>query len=209
MPSHDYIYLPTGDRWPAVSVNSRLKPVPLLDKGGKQLLDEEGEPKFLAPSKWLDQFKPVEQMTWAPGLPQIIEGRLIRAGSGWLDRPGASCFNLYHPPVIEPGDPTQATKWIEHARLIYPAEHEHIIKWLAHRVQFPGEKINHALLFGGGMGIGKDTLLAPVLYAIGAWNFQEASPIDIFASFTQYLKAVILRINEARDLWRHQPYRLL
>ena len=34
--------------------------------------------------------------------------------------------------------------------------------WMAHRVQRPHEKINHALVLGGDQGIGKDTLLEPV-----------------------------------------------
>ena len=29
----------------------------------------------------------------------------------------------------------------------------HVIKWLAHRVQRPQEKINHALVLGGNQGI--------------------------------------------------------
>ncbi len=37
-------------------------------------------------------------------------------------------------------------------------------------------------------------------YAIGAWNFKEASPKQILGRFNAYVKSVILRINEARDL---------
>ena len=39
---------------------------------------------------------------------------------------------------------------------LYPDEAEDIINWHAQRVQFPGEKINYALVMGGGQGIGKD-----------------------------------------------------
>jgi hypothetical protein len=67
-------------------------------------------------------------------------------------------------------------------------------------VQRPEEKINHALVLGGPQGIGKDTLLEPVKYAIGHWNFQEASPQQILGRFNGFLKSVILRISEARDL---------
>ena len=54
--------------------------------------------------------------------------------------------------------------------------HAHIIYFLAHRVQRPEEKINHALVLGGKQGIGKDTLLEPVKRAVGAWNWEEVSP---------------------------------
>jgi hypothetical protein len=72
--------------------------------------------------------------------------------------------------------------------------------FLAHRVQRPREKINHALLLGGAQGIGKDTLLEPVKRAVGHWNFGEASPSDMFASFNKFQRSVILRVSEGRDL---------
>jgi hypothetical protein len=67
-------------------------------------------------------------------------------------------------------------------------------------VQRPEQKINHALVLGGEQGIGKDTILEPAKYAIGAWNFQEASPQQILGRFNGFVKSVILRISEARDL---------
>jgi hypothetical protein len=150
MPSHNYIFVPTGTTWPATSVNSRLPPIPLIEKTGKQAVNKKGEKIFLSPAQWLDQNKPVEQVTWAPGSPAIIRDRLMRdGGGGWQQHPGKSCFNLYNPPVVEPGDSSQAEMWLKHIERIYPAEAAHIVNWLAHRVQFPGEKINHALLLGG------------------------------------------------------------
>jgi hypothetical protein len=74
------------------------------------------------------------------------------------------------------------------------------VRWCAHRVQHPADKINHALVLGGKQGIGKDTLLEPVKYAIGAWNFNEVSPQQVLGRFNGFLKAVILRVSEARDL---------
>jgi hypothetical protein len=50
------------------------------------------------------------------------------------------------------------------------------------------------------MGIGKDTLLEPVKHAIGPWNFSEVSPQQTMGRFTGFLRSVILRISEARDL---------
>jgi hypothetical protein len=72
--------------------------------------------------------------------------------------------------------------------------------WLAHRVQRPQEKINHALILGGNQGVGKDTLLEPAKRAIGAWNFLEVSPQQTLEPYNGFLKSVILRVNEARDL---------
>jgi hypothetical protein len=145
-------------------------------------------------------------MTWAPGLPLIIRDRLLHEG-GWIKKRGVSCFNLYlPPPTIVDGKPGEARKWLDHVRIVYPDDSDHVLDWLAHRVQRPEEKINHALVLGGEQGIGKDTLLEPAKYAIGPWNFQEASPIQVLGRFNGFLKAVILRISEARDLGEHNRF---
>ena len=67
-------------------------------------------------------------------------------------------------------------------------------------MQHPEVKINHALVLGGSQGIGKDTLLEPVKHAVGPWNFSEVSPQQVQGRFNGFLKSVILRISEARDL---------
>jgi hypothetical protein len=51
---------------------------------------------------------------------------------------------------------------ISHVRKVFGADANHIILWLAHRVQRPHEKINHALVLGGKQGIGKDSMLERV-----------------------------------------------
>jgi hypothetical protein len=77
------------------------------------------------------------------------------------------------------GDPNAAGPWLEHVHAIFPEDAAHIMSWLAQRVQLPAEKINHALVLGGAQGIGKDSLLEPVKYAVGPWNFQEVSPTHL------------------------------
>jgi hypothetical protein len=199
MPNHDYIFAPTRAHWPAASVNARLPEMPLLNEDGTPVLDDKGEPVLLRAAAWLDRNKAVEQMIWAPGEPLIVEDRLLVDG-GWIERPGAHCFNRYLPPTIVPGDPAKAGTWIDLVRYVYPANAEHIFDWFAHRVQRPHEKLNHALDLGGEPGIGKDTIIEPVKEAVGRWNFQEASPAQVLQPFNPYVKAVILRISEAHDL---------
>jgi hypothetical protein len=186
MPMHSYIFAPSREMWPASSVNSRL---PSLFIDGKEM----------KASAWLDRNQPVEQMTWAPGLSMLIEGRLVSDG-GWINRPGVTVFNLYRPPTIKPGDAAQAGLWLDHVRKVYPNDADHIVKWLAHRVQRPQDKINHALVVGGEPGIGKDTLFEPIKQTVGPWNFSEVSPGQMLGRFNAFVKSVILRISEARDL---------
>jgi hypothetical protein len=118
MPMHNYIFAPTRETWPASSINARL---------GSVLLDDE---KKIPASTWLDQIRHVEQMTWAPGKPTLIHDELIDHG-GWIARKDVTCFNLYRPPTIELGDPTQAGPWVDHGRKVYPDDadpHHHVVR---------------------------------------------------------------------------------
>ena len=83
---------------------------------------------------------------------------------------------------------------------MYPEDYDDILNWLAHRVQCPGQKPNHALVLGGKQGIGKDMILQPVKVAVGPWNFQEISPTNLMESWNPFVKGVILRMSEAHDL---------
>jgi hypothetical protein len=123
MPMHNYIYAPTRETWPASSVNARIAPI-----------------NGISASAWIDKNQPVEQLSWIPGQPMLIKGRLISEG-GWIKHDGSTVFNLYRGPTIATGDPNQAGQWIDHVEMIYPDDVDHIIRWLAHRVQRPGEKI--------------------------------------------------------------------
>src|SRR5262245_2134881 len=64
MPTHNYIFNPTRELWPAQSVNARVPPV------------DDGTGNTVPASKWLAKHRAVEQMTWAPGYPMEIKDRL-------------------------------------------------------------------------------------------------------------------------------------
>lgn len=204
MPAAKFMFAPSRELWPASSVNSRVPAQKLLDKRG-QPVKRDGEVVYIAASQWLAKERAVEQMTWAPGEPMIVKDRLVSEG-GWIHRAGVNCFNLYRPPIVAPGNAKGAERWIEHVCRVYPNDANHIIAWLAQRVQRPQDKINHALVLGGNQGIGKDTLLEPAKYAVGHWNCSEVSPANITARFNGFLKAVIMRVSEARDLGEVDRY---
>jgi hypothetical protein len=146
--THEFIYTPTGDAWPAVSVNNTIPPVPLFDDDGEPVVNADGEQIRIKASEWLDKHQSVEQMTWSPGEKMLIEDRLVAEG-GWFKRNGVTCLNIYRPPDVEYGNPEKAGPWLEHMHRIYPDDGDHIIDWLAHRVQHPEDKINHTLVLGG------------------------------------------------------------
>jgi Family of unknown function (DUF5906) len=205
LPQHLYIFIATREPWPASSVNARIAPFTLKNRDGTPKLNQKGKPIKMAASLWLDKNHAAAQMTWAPGEPLEVKDRLVADG-GWFDHKGVTTFNLYRPPNIMHGDAGKVGPWLNHIRKVYPKDAEHILNWMAHRVQHPEIKINHALLLGGGQGIGKDTMLEPVKRAVGAWNFKEVSPSAMMERFNGFLKSVVLRINEVRDLGEISRY---
>src|SRR5262249_43953547 len=171
-PARACIYLPCKTLWPNASVDTRLPRRPMRDSNGLPVTNAKGKLMMIPASTWLEQNQSVETLTWAPGYPEFIRGQLAVEG-GWVAKPGATTLNSYRPPVIEFGDASKASRWVDHWRAIYPDDADHILDWLASRVQHPAVKINHALVLGGAPKIGKDTLLQPLVTAVGSWNFRE------------------------------------
>lgn len=177
-----FIFTPTNSLWQKAAVNTRLPPI------GR-----------FAASTMIAAERPVEQATWWPGKPRMIQHQLVHQG-GLVDHPNARVYNYYRPPVVVNGNAQAARRFIDHVHLLYPDEATHILKWCACRVQRPDLKINHALVLGGPQGIGKDTLLFPVISAVGAWNVQTVSPAQVLEKFNPCLKSVVLLVTEARDM---------
>ena len=175
LPAHNYTFLPTREPWPGSSVDSQLPPVPKLDKDGNAVLDKKGKPLLMQAHTWLDKHRPVQQMTWAPGSPMLIPDKLVADG-GWIDRPGATCLNLYRPPAIKLGNAAEAQRWVDLVKRVYPEEYKHIMDYLAQRVQQPGVKVNHCLVLGGLPGIGKDTILEPAKQASAPGTSRRSRP---------------------------------
>jgi len=200
LPMNQYIHVPTRALWPAATINTTLAPVQVGTKEVKKRDSDEVEvvPVTIPASKHLNRTRGIACMTWAPGYPMVMHGTTIN-GTGWIKQPGSTTFNEYRGPTIEhvPGDPSP---YVDHVRLLCGEHADHVLYYFAHRVQRPAEKINHALVFGGSQGIGKDTMFEPLKAAIGPWNFKEASPVTMMGQFDPYKKSVVLRVNEARDL---------
>ena len=64
-------------------------------------------------------------------------------------------------PNLTKGNPKDIKPWLDLLTINYGDDVEHILNWMAYKVQNPGEKINHALFLGGEQGIGKETILEP------------------------------------------------
>jgi hypothetical protein len=206
-PSGQFFFEPTRELWPAGSVTAALGHYNMM-KNGQPVLKSNGEPKKIPASAVVAKKRPVQLTVWAPGEPVLIRNKLLAEG-GWIPRKEMACFNLYREPLrLTGGDAKKAKRWLDHIRMLYPDNIEHIVKWFAYRVRFPHIKVNHALVFGGGQGIGKDTIIEPVKHRIGHWNFQEVGPSQLLEPFNDYLRKVLLRVNEAHDLGEVNRYSL-
>ena len=199
-PSRACIYLPCKTMWPNASVDDRIAPQALLKPDGTPVLNSRGKVVMIPASVWLAKNRSVEALTWDPGKPEFIRNCVVVDG-GYINKADATTLNFYRPPPdIQLGDPAQATRWIDHWRAIYPNDADYCIDWLAHRVQRPGLKINNALVLGGAPKIGKDTLLEGVVYTVGEWNFQTIKLNHLVSKNNGFLKALIVRLSEARDV---------
>jgi hypothetical protein len=201
LPKHLYIFTPCREIWVGSGVDGCLPRMQVLTASGQPKRDKSGRIVYEPATKWLDRNRGIAQATWCPGQPMLIKDRIVVDG-GWIEKKGATTFNWYRPPNIKLGDAAKAQPWIDHVRKVLHAEGDadHCMRWFAHRVQHPAEKINHGLVIGGDQGIGKDSMLEPVKYAIGPWNFHDVSPTHLLAEFNSFARSVILRVNEGRDL---------
>lgn len=213
LPTHQYIYRPNGALWVGAALLSILDKVTVGKKLKKQSrkdreagLAPEAVDDQIPATLWLDRNRPIAGMTWVPGHDELITGILPEA-SGWREKPGAVVFNTYRAPTPGAGDAAKAGPWLEMLRRVYPNHIDHLVAWMAHRIQRPGEKINHALVLTGAPGIGKDTLLEPLRHGVGSWNFRDVSPRTITGKYGDYMRSVVLRISESHDLGDTDRYK--
>jgi len=184
LPTHSYINRRTREFLSVDAVNGHLR----------RFTDSLG----MKPAAWLDVFRAVQQMSWQPSHPEIIEGMVSINGHLQPD-PKGRIYNLYRASDAVASD-ADASPWVNHVRSLYPEGADHIMKYCAYRIQNPGEKINHALVIGGSQGIGKDLILEPLRYGVGRSNSADVNPGDLFKDFTPWVECTLLIINEARDL---------
>lgn len=177
VPDHTYIHRPSGKCCSAASVDDEI---------GKEAR------QILIPTV------PVHSFTWAPGYPERftldeLDPTHVGGERVWL-------YNEYRAPKppVQSGD---ISLWLNLIQRLYPDDADHIVNYFADAVQTPQHKCNHALVLGSGVhGIGKDTLLAPLEFAVGTKNFKAVKPSALASEFNPYVRHVVVQISESRDL---------
>jgi hypothetical protein len=135
--------------------------------------------------------KALAGITYAAGASILVARDGLVYGNRWRDAR----------PKAQAGD---VTKWLEHVERMVPEpfEREHLLNALAHKVQFPAHKINHAILMGGNHGSGKDTLFAPFFWAIGGDAKANCSLVkneDLNSQWGYALECEVMEIAELRQ----------
>jgi len=98
-------------------------------------------------------------------------------------------LNTWEPSALVPmlgATDEDVAPWLHHLDKVLgvPAgDREHLLDWLACTVALPGVKINHMLILGGGQGLGKDTVIQPILEAVGRDNALIIPGADAVADF--------------------------
>jgi hypothetical protein len=130
-------------------------------------------------------------ITYAAGEDVIVNRAGVEYGNRWS--------NARPEPIS--GD---VSIWLNHVERMIPTEfeREHFLNAIAHKVQFPAHKINHAILIGGHPGSGKDTMLAPFFWAIGGNAKTNCSLVrneDLTSQWGYALECEVMEIAELRQ----------
>jgi len=133
-----------------------------------------------------------------PGINRF-NGVTYMPGAGWAV---GDCLNTYRPSDLVPvrglGVEDINPWWLLLCRLV-PAEEEreHLLDWMAFVLQKPGIKINHApLIMSPVHGVGKDTLIEPLIRGLGPHNCNAIMADSLQGAFNSYLIGTKLVIVE-------------
>ena len=165
-----------------------IRCVSTRDQGGKRMV--EASVSF-DENRQAKGAKALVGITFAAGGSVLVAREGLVYGNRWRDAR----------PEPVPGD---VTPWMRHLERMVPIafEREHLLNALAHKVQFPGHKINHAILLGGNHGSGKDTLFAPFFWSIGGPSKHNCSLVkneELTSQWGYALECEVMEIAELRQ----------
>ncbi len=190
---------------------------PMVEAGVNALLPRVriGEGEYISAAEWIRRKKLVTSITWAPGRDAILPGEAW-TGNGPIYMDGLSSLNTYlpsqhTPPNLDTADlddiRRKARPWIKHVMRVFRDHWAYIIDVLAFKVQSPGVKVNQCIVFDGVPRIGKDSILIPMIYAVGAHNCDSISPSQLVGRFNKFERSVLCVINETSDSGELNKYK--
>ena len=189
----NYIYVATADRVIHVRSGLYFEPKGFNTKYGTTHTGRPDEPQF-AHKVLVSTGRQVDKVTWAPGKDKIFK------------KQGMNYYNMY-----QKRRPSKGIDFVKGCtapfhkvmRWVIPVgvAVEYFWDYCAYTVQHPETKINHhPLMYSVMEGVGKDTLLAAVRFAVGEANSSETTLKDLTGNFNaalMYKKLVV--INEVES----------
>jgi hypothetical protein len=135
----------------------------------------------------------VRGLTYWPGQPRTFTGAVGGDFGLW--------FNNYRAPApVEPANAADVRPWLDHLEWLFPDEGERksVLQWMAHVIQRPGVKLRWALVIIGGQGVGKDTVIKPLVKYLGEGNAGEVKTHNIEERFNGWLERQLIVVQELR-----------
>lgn len=131
-------------------------------------------------------------ITYCAGESVLVSRDGLVYGNRWKDA---------RPPKGAPGN---VKPWLDHVERLIPEdfERQHVLDVMAYKLQHPEGKINHAVLHAGVQGCGKDTMWAPLIWAVCGPHGLNKGQLDGDGLQSQWgyaLEAEILVLNELRE----------
>ncbi len=194
MPAHRYIFAPTRELWPGASVNARIPPVDVgADEADHGLGLARPEPAGRAADL-------VSRRADADPRPADRRGRLHRT-AGLHDLQPLPAAATACPAI--PARPALARPC---AQGLSRRRRAHLPLAGAPRAEARREDQSCAAARRRARASARTRCCIRSSYAVGSWNFAEVTPVQLLGRFNGFIKSVILRINEARDLGEINRY---
>lgn len=133
-----------------------------------------------------------DDFTYHPGQPRLTQGPN-----------GQVLVNLWrehrfrHVPNVTEND---IRPWLDHMGFVFGKDaYRRMLRYFALVVRYPGIKPNYAPLVMTAPGLGKDTALLPVIYAVGPNNAREVTPDQLANQWTDFLEVRLIYVSETRQ----------
>jgi len=119
--------------------------------------------------------------------------------------------NSYLPNRVPKADPNwqQHSAWktvLAHLQQILPDDWEILVKWMAHNVQHPGEKILWAPIIKGVQGDGKTTIYRVMMAVMGEKNVREISTQELTSEFNAWAEGACVAVLEEIRIKGHNRH---
>jgi hypothetical protein len=139
-------------------------------------------------------FKVIEGLDFVPGGEEITKD-----DDGWI------VLNLWQRPSWQVIDgAAEPSLFLEHLAYLFDGDQaatDHVLDWIAHLVQRPAERVDHALLITSeAKGIGKSTLGQLVKRLVGEKNARTAQTKDLKSQFDGWLAGkLFVQVDEVYE----------